>query len=142
MIFEVKKDKFFSAIFSGVFLFLGIMIMLFINSGGIEGNTLSFIFAVLGLFIIVWVWYVTDYKMKNNLLSVRSGPLSENIPILSISKVKIGEVNRFKNLLGLSLSGVIVHYNKNDVVYITPQNQDKFCKSLKMIHKKIVIEKN
>ena len=43
---------------------------------------------------------------------------------------------------GLSRGGVIIHFNKYDKVYITPEHIDEFCNALKRIHSEIEIAKN
>lgn len=140
MIFEAKKDKLFSTIFYGSFLGFGIVLAIILK-GDMSENTLGFVVDVSIIMLLVWIWYVTDYKIENTILAVRLGPFKRNIPIKSITKIELGKTKWIGNSYGLSMKGLIIHYSKNDIVYITPENTEKFCKQLKLINKKIVLDK-
>ncbi len=142
MLFEVQKDKLFSVIFYGLFLVLGLMLIVILNSDQTSENTLGIIVTVSGLLLLVWIWYVTDYKIQNNVLTARSGPFSKNIPIRTITKVEVGKTSWSGYKLALARNGLVIHYNKGAVIYISPENQEKFCKHLKIAHKKIQFEQN
>ena len=142
MIFEAKKDKLFSVIFYGLFAVMLFLITIFIKQESSNQKWFG-LFAVGFVFLmLIWIWYVTDYKIVNTILTVRSGPFNKNIPIRKITKVEVGKTKWVGYKLGLSTKGLIIHYNQYDEIYITPQNQDKFCKQLKLVNKQIEIAKN
>lgn len=141
-IFEAKKDKLFSVIFYGLFAILLLLVMFIINQESTNQKWFSFFIVVFVFLMLIWIWYVTDYKIVNTILSVRSGPFNKNIPIRTITRIEIGKTQWIGFKLGLSRGGLIIHYNKYDQVYITPENQDKFCKQLKLVNKNIAIAKN
>jgi len=141
-IFEAKKDKLFSVIFYGLFaLFLFLMLFIF-KQESTNQKWIGFFIVTFVFLMLIWIWYVTDYKIINTILTIRSGPLTKNIPIRSITKIQKGKTKWVGYKLGLSTGGLIIYYNKYDEIYITPQNQDKFCKQLKLVNKNIEIAKN
>ena len=142
MIFEAKKDKFFSTIFYGVFgLMILITVMLF-NEIQQSEDWWPIVIMSLVLGFLIWVWYGTSYAISNNVLSISAGPIKKNIPVRTIRSLEIGKTKWIGYKLGLSKGGLIIHYNQYDEVYITPENVDKFCKALKRIHSEIEIAKN
>lgn len=141
-IFEAKKDKLFSAIFYGFFAFFLFLMLFILRQESSNQKWVGFFIVVFLFLMLIWMWYVTDYKIVNTVLTVRSGPFNQNIPIRSITKIQVGKTKWVGYKLGLSAKGLIIYYNKYDEIYITPQNQDKFCKQLKLVNKNIEIAKN
>lgn len=142
MIFEAKKDKFFSTIFYGVILLLGAVSVIAIKSVNEKNEWIGIVITILTLLFLVWVWYGTEYKIENNVLRIVSGPIKKNIPIRTIKKVEMGKTLWVGYKFGLSKGGVIIQYNEYDEVYISPEDNEKFCKALKRIHSDIEIAKN
>ncbi len=142
MIFEAKKDNFFSTIFYGVIGFLLLLSIFLFKTITNTNDWWGFAVLVLILIVLVWIWYGTEYKISNNVLNIASGPLKKNIPVRSIKRVEIGKTLWVGFKFGLSRGGIIVHYNEYDEVYITPENVGVFCKTLKRIHSEIEIDRN
>jgi len=142
MIFESKKDKLFSTLFYSVLAVLLAVMMIVFSKDSMPYKWLVVSITLLSLFILIWIWYGTSYKVENNILNVVLGPFKQNIPVRTIKKIKIGKTMWLGNKSGLSKGGLILTYNQYDDIYITPNNVDKFCKALKSIHAEIVIEKN
>lgn len=140
MIFEAKKDKIFSIIFYGLILCFGFLLVLILK-GQIVANSLSLVVDISILMLLIWIWYGSDYKINNTVLSLRYGPFKKNIPIRSITKISIGKTKWVGNNFGLSMGGLIIHYSSDSVVYLTPENVENFQKQLKLVNKKIVIHK-
>ena len=142
MIFEAKKDTFFSILFYSIMGFLLVVSIVVFKT--IENNEDWCGFAILNLTLVllIWIWYGTAYKIENNLLNITAGPFKKSIPIRLITKVEIGKTMWVGFRFGLSRGGVIIHFNKYDKVYITPEHIDEFCNALKRIHSEIEIAKN
>ena len=142
MIFEAKKDKFFSTIF---YLIVGGLTWLSIYIFKSISTTVhwwGFALIIVSLLLVVWIWYGTQYKINNNILNIVSGPFKINIPIRTITKVQIGKTMWIGYKLGLSKNGLIIHYNKHDEIYISPENAQNFVNTLKRIHSEIEIAQN
>jgi len=142
MIFEVKKDKFFSTIFYSLFGLILIFIIMVFNTTETTKNWWATGVLIAIQLLLVWIWHGTKYKISNTILNISSGPLKKNIPVRLITKVEIGNTMWIGYKLGLSKGGLIIHYNQYDEIYITPINVDEFCSTLKRIHSEIEIAKN
>ena len=89
--------------------------------------------------MLVWMWFDTGYKIEGGILSYRSGILNGKIAIDSIRKIE-----KKKELFGglkpaLGTNGIIVHYNKFDDIYLSPENQEAFAQELKARNPQIEI---
>lgn len=142
MIFEAKKDTFFSTIFYGVLAVLLTSAVVVYNTIQESQDWWGFTILIVITLLIIWMWYGTVYKISNNVLNITSGPVKKNIHVRAIRLVEIGKTKWVGFKFGLSKGGVIVHYNEYDEVYITPENAEEFCKALKRIHSDIEIAKN
>lgn len=140
MKFEAKKDKIFSIIFYGLILCFGLLLVLILK-GQVVANSLSLVVDISILILLIWIWYGSDYEINNTVLSLRYGPFKKNIPIRSITRFSTGKTRWIGNNFGLSMGGLIVYYAADSVVYITPENVDKFNASLRKVKKDIKITK-
>ena len=137
--FEAKKDKLFSFFFYGYFLFSMIMMLLIFQKENVESKWWVISLLMVVMLLMMWLWYGTSYEIYNTMLRITSGPIKKNIPIRTIRKIQVGKTMWVGLKLGLSMNGLIIHYDKYDEVYITPENQEKFLKQLKSINKEIEI---
>ena len=90
MIFEAKKDTFFSTIFYGVLALLLTTAVLVYNTIEQSQDWWGFTILILIILVVVWMWYGTEYKISNNVLNITSGPVTKNIHVRSIRLVEIG----------------------------------------------------
>lgn len=79
---------------------------------------------------ICWMWFHTGYEINDTTLSYYSGLMKGKIEIASIRKIE-----KKKNLYGglkpaLGVHGLIVHYQKYEDIYISPENQEAFVAAL------------
>ena len=135
--FNSKKDKVFSIFFYSIFLLLSIIILVILKDNSINYKWISTTIILVVLFYLVWTWYGTEIEVNGIMLFIKSGPLSKKIPIISIHKIEIGKTMWVGYKLGTSLNGIIIHYNKYDEIYITPENVNVFIKELKKVNHKI-----
>ena len=142
MIFEAKKDNFFSILFYGLMGMLSLVSIVLFKSINSTVDWWGFTAVVAALLMLVWIWYGTEYKISNTILNIVSGPIKKNIPVRSITKIEIGKTMWIGYKLGLSKGGLIINYDKYEEVYISPVNRDEFCRVLKRIHPEIEIAKN
>ncbi len=99
-----------------------------------------FSLCLLGAVVIYYVFHNTVYLIGDGELKIKSGILFyEVIDISSITEI---EAKR-KHLLtgpGFSVHRLIIRYNDDDVVIISPSRADQFINDLKAINRDIVVE--
>ncbi|NLR94129.1 PH domain-containing protein [Flammeovirga agarivorans] len=99
---------------------------------------------IIGLSAALCIWilltsYMNIYK-SNQLLSYKAGPLSGNIDIKTIRKIKLNTRLWSGIKIGLSFKkGLIIYYQKYNYIYFTPKQEDEFCTMLKEINPDIEI---
>lgn len=77
---------------------------------------------------VVWIWTGTEYLLSENELLVRSGPFRWQVPVADIH-----EIRPTKSPLSspaLSLDRLEIRYGKGNVLLISPQDKDRFLRSL------------
>ncbi len=139
MTFEARKDKSFSYIFYTLFFILVFALVLVYQYQ--SGNLFWIIETILGivLFVLLWYWYIIEYQISNNLLSLNAGPFKVNIPIRTIKKIETGKTMWLGLKLGHALKGTTIYYNDYDQVYISPEEVEKFVKVLKKANPNIEV---
>jgi len=129
MNFKSRKDPLFlSALLVLIFLF--ILIGVFSDSGKETG----WYWYVLGItptsILFLWFFFGTSYSLTSSFLNYKSGPLKGSIPLENIR-----EIIKNKTLwVGLkpatARKGLIIKYNTYDEIYISPQDNEEFIKSI------------
>lgn len=107
----------------------------------IDSPIAPYIVSVAIVDIVVFIcFFGIKYVIDGDVLKVYSfWGIHEDIPISSIKKIE-----KSRNPLSspaASLDRLAVHYNKYDVVYISPRNQDDFLEEIGGINKDIVMIK-
>lgn len=81
--------------------------------------------------LATWVWFGTGYRLDEEFLVCRSGPLRGKIPIESITEVN----PHVRALAGvrpaLSFQQLRVRYNRFDDVFIAPKDEETFIEDLR-----------
>ena len=96
---------------------------------------------MIGIGLILWVWFGTFYEFKDTYLLLRSGPFFERIPY-----VKIASVRKFKSMassMALSNEMIELRHGKNYVTgttYISPADRDGFIHQLKLVCPNVKVE--
>lgn len=89
---------------------------------------------------ILWIYFGTNYKIKNKKLYIRSGPFRNKIKIECIKKILVGKTSPSGSQLGTSRQGLILFDNKGKKTYISPKSNDKFVDYIKEIKPSIEVE--
>jgi hypothetical protein len=89
---------------------------------------------------LCWMWFDTGYDVSETHLHYHSGPMKGKIGIDSIRKIerKTEVFGGMKPALGSH--GIIVHYNKFDDIYLSPENQEAFIRELTLRNPTIQVE--
>lgn len=145
MKFKSRKDFLFIAIL--ILITVGLLyfnILIFLDE---EESLVSKIgFSVLNFLItglLIWIYFGTHYKLKDEFFYYNSGPIKGKIPISSIRKIQHPKT-LFAGILkpATALNGLIIFYNKFDEIYISPDSNEKFVEAILKLNPKIEIEKN
>ncbi|MFA5556726.1 MAG: PH domain-containing protein [Flavobacteriaceae bacterium] len=96
---------------------------------------------VLTIGLFLWILFGTYYKIENDYLHHRSGPLFGKMKISSIKKIKYHSGWYVPVLYRPStdIVGVIITYNKFDDIYFSPQQRDEFVRDLLKINPEIEV---
>jgi hypothetical protein len=132
MQFPSKKDGWITGLLWGVAL-AGIIIP------AITGNPLSSVIILPFAIFLLWFWFKTDYRIIENKIKIRYGPIRQTVPIediRSIRKIK----SRISAAPALSSDRIQIDYSKYDMVRISPENEQKFIKMLLDINPDILLD--
>jgi hypothetical protein len=90
--------------------------------------------SVLVLFI-GWIWLATYYEVREDVLIVRCGPMSERISINVITHIK--KTRNPLSSTALSIDRLELRYGRSGYVLISPKDQGEFVEMLKGINPNI-----
>jgi hypothetical protein len=140
MVFKSKIDWFFKGF---ILLFFGIGIVgniLLIKSTENSRDILFFQVFFIGLAVFFYVLkQTTNYTFKQNVLYCRSAIFHKSLPYSSIRKIEVGTKLYAGLKFSTSLQGLIIHYNKFDNLFISPENQELFIEKLVTLNPSITI---
>ena len=126
MKFKSRKDLLFTLIIFGVVAFIVGVTILGILNGEMDSSerwTLIPISLVIGL--ILWLYFGTNYELKNKAFFYRSGLFSGKISVVRIKEI----VKNTTVYVGLkpatARNGLLVKYDTYNENYISPVNQIK-----------------
>ncbi|MFJ8262962.1 PH domain-containing protein [Rummeliibacillus sp. NPDC094406] len=91
--------------------------------------------------LLVWSWFTTGYKVNNELLIIRNGPIKKKIPIKDIKKI-----TKTQNPLAssaLSIDRLEITYGSDfGMALVSPKDKQKFASLLKSINPQIEVNNN
>lgn len=109
----------------------------------IDGDTtaqfLLLLLSLIPLILVFWAYFYTYYKIDNENLFYRSGFLSGEVNILSITEIAKGKTMWSGIKPALAKNGLIIKYNKFDEIYIAPENSEDLICILTQINPRIII---
>ena len=90
---------------------------------------------------MIWTLSDTKYRINNNDLKYYSGPIRGKIDIYQIRKIEHVKTFFVSAILkpALGSHGILVSYNKFDVIYISPKDKEAFLVELLKINPHIQI---
>jgi hypothetical protein len=140
MVFKSKIDWFFKG-FILLFFGLGIVGTIFLLKNNEDRNDLVFFqvfFIGLGIFFYA-LKQTTDYTFKQDVLNCRSVIFHKSLPYSSIRKIEVGTKFYGGLKFSTSLHGLVIHYNKFDDLFISPENPELFIEKLVALNPSISI---
>jgi len=133
MHFPSKKDRWITGLLWGVAL-AGVIIP------AVSGNPVSSVVILPLAIFLLWFWFKTDYRITENKIKIRYGPIRQTIPIGDIKRIRKVK-SRFAAAPALSSDRLQIDYSKYDMVRISPENEKKFIKILLDINPDILLDK-
>ena len=89
--------------------------------------------------LIVWVFFNTNYKIKEYQLHYRFGVWRGKIEINSITEIIIGKTLYSGKKPAMARNGLIIKYNKFEEIYVAPENKDEMIEDLLQLNPDIRI---
>ncbi|MBY7143551.1 PH domain-containing protein [Virgibacillus sp. NKC19-3] len=131
MYFPSKRDLWMTIVLWGVPL-LGVTIP------AVNGEMLGFfIMLPLSLFLL-WFWFRTGYKIEDEIIMVRYGPIKMKVPINNIQMIKKRK-NPF-TAPALSTDKLELVSGRFDVISVSPEDQEEFIKQILEINNEIKLD--
>ncbi|MBH12659.1 PH domain-containing protein [Leeuwenhoekiella palythoae] len=138
MNFKSRKDPLFFSILL-VLITLFVLIGVFSDSGSATG----WYWYLLGItptsLLFIWFYFGTSYSLSASLLKYKSGPLTGSIPLKDIREIIRDKTLWVGRKPATARKGLIIKYNLYDEIYISPQNNDDFIKTILSLNADIKI---
>lgn len=131
MVFKSKKDYTFPIVFALVFLLYSIISFFEILST--KDYSILLVFGGVLLFMAVLFYTIqrtTYFELADNELICHTFFFKKRIPYSAIRKVEKQKGLYAGIKFSTSIFGLVVHYNKFDDIFITPDNEVAFIESL------------
>lgn len=88
--------------------------------------------------LIAWLFTTTDYTVTVTELVVRSGPISQRVPLGSITKLV--KTRSILSAPALSLDRIEVQYGKHGTLVISPDDKEGFVGAIKARVPAVIVE--
>jgi uncharacterized membrane protein YeaQ/YmgE (transglycosylase-associated protein family) len=140
MKFKSRVDWFFkSAIALILISFIAGFIQMKVDNESTSSLVLfSIVMGVVMLFLFSLI-PTTYYDIKEDQLLCKTLFFNKKLTIDSIRKIDVGNSLYAGMKMSLALKGIIIHFNKYDEIYISPENQEEFVQHLVKINPQIEI---
>lgn len=94
---------------------------------------------IFAIFLLVWIYFDTSYRIEAGKLFYRSGFLRNSIAIHDMDKIIKGTTMWTGSKPALAENGLIIKYNKFDEIYLAPENNEELIAGLLKINPKIKV---
>lgn len=120
--FTSKKDVTYFLAVWGTIAFVSLVIIL-----NFSLNVLAIFSGLLGLIgigLLIWVWFGTSYRIENESIQIKYGPFKWKVSIEDINSI-----SKRKNLLitpALAMDRLLLRYGKYGEILLSPKNEVEF----------------
>src|SRR5690606_37893931 len=138
--FKSKKDWLFSLIFLSISVFFIGAVCYRIYQGDLKSHDywgLTIPLLVVGL--LLWLFFGTNYELKNDKFIYRNGTISGKIDIDRIKEIEKGKTLWVGYRPATARGGLIIKYDKFNELYISPETNDTFIDAILLIKSDIKI---
>lgn len=119
-----------------IFFLLPFFVLIF-NANIVFEQPFIFLPLITPFTLFCWIYFYTFYKIEKDVLVYRSGFLSGEIAIQSIKEIIKGKTMWTGLRPALARNGLIIKYNKYDVIYIAPEQNDELINDLLQLNNAI-----
>lgn len=139
MKFESRKYASFN-LFAIACLVLLITIVVYILMSDFSWiNVLVFILMLSVIGLLLWIFFDTSYKLKEEQLYYKSGPFKGNISINNFDEIIKGKTMWTRLKPATAKKGFTIKYDKLHEIYVSPKTNDLFISELLKINSGIRI---
>ena len=128
MVFKSAVDAWFWVLIGGTAIVLIAVMVPVLKSGSVITLAAMVMAVALGLGLPVWLAFSTDYRIEQDTLHIRSGPMS-----WTIKRDSITSVTPSRSLLSspaLSIDRLEIRYGKNKSILVSPRDKAAFIQAL------------
>lgn len=136
-IYKANRSGLATYLLIGFVVFPALVVIIDVE-GAIE-NPYFFLLSFSPLALISWIYFGTGYKIENEKLFYRSGFLSGDLEIVTITEVVKGKTLWSGLKPALAQKGLIIRFNRYDEIYIAPVDNDDLISDLLKINPEILI---
>jgi len=141
MMFKSTKSRFFTILIVLTVIGLATLnaIQLFYLNEDIKSIIILQTICWLTISFLLWIYFGTNYRVNNEDLFYRSGPIRGKIEISKIYEIVIGQqiIPILKPATGNN--GLVIKYNQWDEIYISPNTNEKFIEKLLNVNDKVKV---
>ncbi len=123
-----------------VILSLSTTIFSDLNSDSAFSTVFSTVICVATIAFLLWMYFITYYKIEDNELMYRSGPINGKILIAQIIEIQTNASNFVGLKPATASKGIIVKYNRWDEIYLSPEREKDFITALLKINPAIKVD--
>ena len=110
-----------------VIISLGVSVRLVLQRSPVGYLRVIGVMAV-GIGLPLWLFYSTQYLVKDEVLKIQSGPFKWTIPITSISQVV--ETTNPRSSPALSLRRLKITYGESTTIMLSPKDREGFLEAI------------
>lgn len=92
--------------------------------------------------LLLWLFFGTNYELKNDKFIYRNGPISGKIDIDRIREIEKGKTLWVGYRPATARGGLIIKYDKFNELHISPETNDTFIDAILLIKRDIKIVAN
>jgi hypothetical protein len=126
--YKAKRQGFINYLLIGCLLLL--IVIFFLDKETFSEKPFILLPLLSPLVLLFWIYVDTSYKIENNELTYRSGFLRGRIGIPNIKEIKKGKTMWSGIKPALARNGLIIKFNKNDEIYIAPEENYELISDL------------
>ncbi|OZU90191.1 hypothetical protein CIL03_03345 [Virgibacillus indicus] len=104
----------------------------------INGELMTAVFILPLSALLLWFWFSTGYKIENDIIKIRYGPIRLKVPVKNIQIIK-KKKNPF-TAPALSTDKIELVSGRFDAISISPENQAEFLKKILEINEDITLD--
>jgi|GEM_PF-4861127 len=143
MVYRTAYSRPYIFLFGVIGLLLAVAIIVLLCLPGEVVPVPVFVILSLVVALLWWMLASTRFEITDESLTAQTGPFRRTVPITSIVKV-VYDDQLFKMSIwkvGCSHHGLMVHYDKYEDIYISPEPRDGFVEELCRLNPSITVHR-